>query len=342
MSIVLANNKNNLEEFIINIGDILVKICGKRLNGIRENYRGFISERKSADAVLNYKEITLKNRKYQKQNNSQQDINLFLKILKRNTLIYGLSKEMLLKKKDINSFLSHYFFAKAFDNFKKDRNNNDCLLINRSILFYNRIRKEGTLFFLAKDNKHVRILEIDLALRVIYSKVFWHTNGLFFHCAGVIEDNKAYLFLGPGGIGKTTIAKKSQERPVLSDDMVGIRKVRQGYRAFATPWGRYQKFCRTNRLYVPIGSVFFLNKDKKLTFREITAAKAITLGLSQNNIFYSIYTTDSEFRFIFNLLNSFFRLFPAWEMSFSKNSDFWSYLPRKEGRDDEKNKENES
>ncbi len=63
--------------------------------------------------------------------------------------------------------------------------------------------------------------------------------GMLFHACGVIYQGKGYLFTGHGGAGKTTTARLWEALPgsrVVNDDKVIVRREREGFRLYGTPW----------------------------------------------------------------------------------------------------------
>lgn len=62
-------------------------------------------------------------------------------------------------------------------------------------------------------------------LRVLAAYRLAERGGVLLHSAGVVHRGRAYLFVGPSGAGKTTIARISRDagKTVLSDDMNVIR-----------------------------------------------------------------------------------------------------------------------
>ncbi len=58
-------------------------------------------------------------------------------------------------------------------------------------------------------------------LRVVVAYRLVEVGGLVVHCAGVVDGDAAYLFLGRSGAGKTTLSRLSEAagRTVLSDDL---------------------------------------------------------------------------------------------------------------------------
>jgi hypothetical protein len=64
-------------------------------------------------------------------------------------------------------------------------------------------------------------------------------RGVILHAAGVVNGEDGYVFAGPSGAGKTTIARAAQSLgwPVLADDELVVRQGPDGtFRAFKTPW----------------------------------------------------------------------------------------------------------
>jgi hypothetical protein len=81
-------------------------------------------------------------------------------------------------------------------------------------------------------------------LRVLYFYGFLENRGLLLHASGLVRGNRAYVFPGESGAGKTTIVRYSPGMAVLSDELVAVRLngKRDAPVAFGTPfygdWGR--------------------------------------------------------------------------------------------------------
>jgi hypothetical protein len=76
-----------------------------------------------------------------------------------------------------------------------------------------------------------------VALRVVFAHRLWDEGGLVLHASAVREGERAFLFLGRSGIGKSTLAANAVgER--ASDDTVILRRQGRRLLAFGTPFGR--------------------------------------------------------------------------------------------------------
>jgi ABC-type multidrug transport system ATPase subunit len=91
------------------------------------------------------------------------------------------------------------------------------------------------------------------------------------HSSGIVKDHKAYVFFGPSGAGKTTVAHLSEGYPLLSDDQVLIY-LKEG-RPFASgvPFSGGERFRQENNA-IPslnvnqefeIAGFYYLVKDEK-------------------------------------------------------------------------------
>jgi hypothetical protein len=78
---------------------------------------------------------------------------------------------------------------------------------------------------------------IDSVLRIVHSIVLSKEGGFLLHAASAIRGGRAFLFTGPSGAGKTTIAKLAPADAVLlSDEISYVRRDGDGYTAYGTPF----------------------------------------------------------------------------------------------------------
>jgi hypothetical protein len=115
----------------------------------------------------------------------------------------------------------------------------------------------------------------DSCLRVFFATYLLDLRGVMIHGASAVDTNgKAWLFFGVSGAGKTTTARLSAPRQVLSDELTILRRVGDGYRAYGTPfWGELQK--NGDNVNAPLAGVNMLVKDDTLSLQPIPARKAL-------------------------------------------------------------------
>jgi hypothetical protein len=82
---------------------------------------------------------------------------------------------------------------------------------------------------------------IDTVLRITHSLVLAEEGGFLLHAASAIRNDRAFLFAGVSGAGKTTISRLAPpDATVLTDEISYIRRTSNGgshsYTAFGTPF----------------------------------------------------------------------------------------------------------
>lgn len=114
----------------------------------------------------------------------------------------------------------------------------------------------------------------DSCLRVFYSTLLVMLDGVMIHGASAVDKGRAFLFFGVSGSGKTTTARLSAPRQVLSDELTIIRKVDGGYRAYGTPfWGELQK--NGENVQAPLAGINLLIKDSEVCLQPLPARAAL-------------------------------------------------------------------
>jgi hypothetical protein len=98
-------------------------------------------------------------------------------------------------------------------------------------------------------------------------------EGVMLHASGVGVNGRGYIFPGKSGAGKSTISRIfiSGNHDVLSDDRVVVRKTRDAFRVFGTPWAGDAGIAQNKDL--PLHGIFFIlhgneNKIEKITTKE--------------------------------------------------------------------------
>lgn len=115
----------------------------------------------------------------------------------------------------------------------------------------------------------------DSCLRVFLTMYLLEIEGVMFHGASVVgSDGEARLFFGVSGAGKTTTARLSAPRQVLSDELTIVRKADGVYRAYGTPfWGELQK--NGENVNAPLTSLNLLTKDARSFLEPMKPAAAL-------------------------------------------------------------------
>lgn len=116
-----------------------------------------------------------------------------------------------------------------------------------------------------------RATALDSVLRIILSEILAGRGGMLVHSAAIGDR----LFPGRSESGKSTLASLSPRRRVLSDELVAVVPAGRGFVQCGTPfWGSFARGTSTERR--PVRNIYFLQRRKRESIRDITPAEAVT------------------------------------------------------------------
>jgi hypothetical protein len=116
---------------------------------------------------------------------------------------------------------------------------------------------------------------LDCVLRVLFATVLPRAGGMLIHGCGLRHAAVGVIFPGVSGAGKTTLARKAPDADdVLSDEIVAVRRLDDGWRVFGTPfWGDFARGGISMRSW-PLRTVAFLHQAREVAMTPITSSDA--------------------------------------------------------------------
>jgi hypothetical protein len=116
---------------------------------------------------------------------------------------------------------------------------------------------------------------VDCVLRVLFATLLPRAGGMLIHGCGLRHAAIGVVFPGVSGTGKTTLARKAPDADdVLSDEIVAVRRLDDGWRVFGTPfWGDFARGGISMRSW-PLRTVAFLNQAREVAMTPITSSDA--------------------------------------------------------------------
>ncbi|NJP06824.1 MAG: hypothetical protein HC837_15015 [Chloroflexaceae bacterium] len=167
------------------------------------------------------------------------------------------------------------------------------------------------------------IADIDYALRAVYALLAFEQGCLLFHAAGVVKANRAYLFLGPSGTGKTTAARHSPDTLVLNDDLVLLSPDTDGWLAHATPFTNPSQIGSHGRHSAPIALICRLQPAQTVDLVRQTPATALA------NILASVILIPAHLEAsprLFQIARSLVQTVPLGRLSLRPDPSFWPVI----------------
>lgn len=160
-------------------------------------------------------------------------------------------------------------------------------------------------------SSNISLYQFHMILKLILDKLLVKKGGFFIHCSAIKHNNKAYLFLGNEGAGKSTIKNFLKDKfSVLCDDSGVISSNTGRYIFFQSPLIEKDNIIKTTEHY-EVGGFFFLIKGKKCKITKISNYELILKKLLNQNLKFNTFSKKNFIKIILDLLkkqNKFYSL----------------------------------
>jgi len=160
---------------------------------------------------------------------------------------------------------------------------------------------------------------------------FLNGIGTFIHSCGIADGEKGYVFTGPSEEGKSTIAKLSYPKTVLSDELVLLRKSNNGRKkVYGTPFnGKLEGINRG----VDCKGIYFIEKNNTNEIIPISRMSAV-VALMKEGVTGGFMSIDGIQRICtapgyLSLLTELLEGVPRYKMRFTRDSSFWEAIDGK-------------
>lgn len=166
-------------------------------------------------------------------------------------------------------------------------------------------------------------LALKHAFMNLYSSFLVHTQwGLLIHSSCVIEKDKAYLFAGHSGAGKSTAAKLSDPRELLSDEATIVKITPDTITVFDSPFR--SELSRSGSMEKSsLAGIYLLNQAS--SNHMVTLSKSDGFLQLVNKVFYWSHSLEETVN-ILHLLLDLAKAVTICELHFQKNDTFWELI----------------
>ncbi|WP_270180225.1 hypothetical protein [Alkalihalobacillus sp. CinArs1] len=161
------------------------------------------------------------------------------------------------------------------------------------------------------------------ALMNLYSAFIVHNKwGLLIHSSCIKEHEKAFIFTGHSGAGKSTVAELSSPRTILSDEATVVKVTSGDVQAFDSPF-RSDTVASFSEKPLKLAGIQLLEQSS--TIERVKLEKAESVMKMLDKIFYWAYD-PAETQKLFSLLQQLVRVVPVYNLKFQKNDAFWEEI----------------
>jgi|GEM_PF-2658965 len=155
-------------------------------------------------------------------------------------------------------------------------------------------------------------------LRDICHMSLCRTKGILLHASGVVHKQKAYLFLGKGQSGKSTICSLAGNRQVIHDDIIGV------YAGAKTKPVAYSLMHQQKQW--PLGGIFFIRQAKENKVESLGYSDALKEGLRNFLVWRANFSVAGFSERKIDMVLKIFRRVPSYMLYFRKEPSFWRLI----------------
>jgi len=164
---------------------------------------------------------------------------------------------------------------------------------------------------------------VDSVIRIIHSLHLAERSGFLLHAASVIQANRAFIFAGPSGVGKTTISRLApEEAHLLTDEISYVRRLSGSWVAFGTPFAGELARPGENRS-AGVEALFLLRHGVENRIEPLSAAAGVR-SILRNVLFFADDPVLAHR--LFDSVCEFVDSVRVFELSFLPDTRVWSLI----------------
>lgn len=163
---------------------------------------------------------------------------------------------------------------------------------------------------------------LDTLVRVLLSQELLKRDGFLLHAASMVRNERARIFTGRSGAGKSTTAALSPEGSVLTDEISLLRRVAGKWRAFSTPfWGEFRAAGWNGS--APATCIYALEQARE---HRVTPIRAVELlrRVMPNVLFFS--QSAGDHRRLLEIVGGACEEIAGARLEFRKDPGFWEAI----------------
>lgn len=195
------------------------------------------------------------------------------------------------------------FFRNIYPNFclNKSAKRDNIIISPLAFVLSDNRRRNIYMVYLDRANyaKHMPfkfLYNLNVLKLILKSILNSRGDGIMLHASSMERHGHGYVFMGPGGSGKSTVINLIAPKKVFSDDISIARKAGSGYKIFPSPWWNYDNYKdKLNRgTPAPLRAIFFIKKAKKTTMKRLNYKDALEALIYSDKEFQQVGFHDNK------------------------------------------------
>jgi hypothetical protein len=171
---------------------------------------------------------------------------------------------------------------------------------------------------------------VEQLLRVACALLACDRGGLLVHAAALASAGRAFLFLGPSGAGKTTVARNAAGRAVLNDDLALLWPAAGGWDVFATPFSNPTQVPPAGPASARLAALLHLVQAPELARTPLAPARAVAALAARAPI---VGTDPARGIALLHRARTICAIVPSATLQLRPDPDFWQLIdPAPPGR----------
>jgi hypothetical protein len=164
---------------------------------------------------------------------------------------------------------------------------------------------------------------LDSLVRIVLTELLLKESGFLLHAATIMHNDKAYVFTGQSGAGKSTVAALSSPgRRVLTDEISLLRISECAWQAHGTPfWGEFH--AGGSNLHFPVAGIYLLTQAAENRAERLTPKEALR-ALFLNVLFFD--RSKPAAHNLLSLLVDAVGIIPCYRLRFRRDASFWKEI----------------
>jgi hypothetical protein len=164
---------------------------------------------------------------------------------------------------------------------------------------------------------------IDSVLRIVHTLLLAKQGGFLLHASSAVINDRAFLFAGISGAGKTTMAKLAPPNAkVLTDEVSYVSRRAGQYSAFGTPFAGELARVGEN-LCAPVGVVYLLAKGAENKIEPVEKGEA-GRALLEHILFFA--QDAAMVKLVFHAACDFVDRVPVCRLTFVPGARVWDLI----------------